>query len=166
MYLQIIYLSLGIILLMMGRKLFWLFAGGIGFILGCEYTTLLLKDASDQVVLIAALVIGMIAIILTFLMQKIGIGIAGFMAGGYVAVSIINELGVKLGWIPWLVFLLGGIIGALLSAFLFDWALIILSCLTGAFLIISTMNFSLQLTQILFLILVIIGIAAQVTQNK
>ena len=166
MYIDIIYLIFGIMLLMLGRKLFWLFSGVIAFVFGMEFIPLILSNQSQHIILIMALVLAIIAIILAFVVQKVGLAIAGFIAGGYVAMSIVNELGFNIPWLPWLLFVAGGIIGAIFIVILFDWALIILSSLSGAFLIIQTTGFSLPLTKVLFLFLVGVGILTQATLTK
>lgn len=166
MYIDIIYIVLGIVLLMLGRKLFWLFSGAIAFIFGVEFVPLFLHGQSQYVIWIIALVLSIIAIILAFVMQKIGLGVAGFLAGGYVAMSIVNELGCNISWLPWVLFAIGGVIGVVFTLVLFDWALIFLSSLSGAFLLVQVMGFSLHLTQILFVLLFAIGIATQTVNTK
>ena len=166
MYIDIVYIILGIVLLIFGRKLFWLFSGAIAFIFGVEFIPLFLHGQSQHVIWIIALVLSIIAVILAFVMQKIGLGVAGFMAGGYVAMSIVNELKVHIPWLPWVLFAAGGIIGVMLTLVLFDWALILLSALSGAFLLVQVMGFSLHLTQILFVCLVAMGIVTQATITK
>ena len=146
---------------MLGRKLFWLFSGAIAFIFGVEFIPLFLHGQSQHVIWIIALVLSIIAIILAFAMEKIGLRVAGFMAGGYVAMSIVNELRINIPWLPWILFAAGGGIGLVLTLVLFDWALILLSSLSGAFLIVQVSGFSLHLTKILFVLLVAVGITAQ-----
>ena len=166
MYIEIAYIMLGIVLLMLGRKLFWLFSGAIAFVFGVEFIPMILHGQSQYVIWIIALVLSIIAIILAFVVQKIGLGIAGFMAGGYVAMSIVNELGINIPWLPWVLFAIGAIIGVVFTLVLFDWALIVLSSLSGSFLIVQVTDFSLPLTKILFVLLVALGIATQTAITK
>lgn len=166
MNLDIVYIILGILLLMLGKKLFWLFSGAIAFIFGIEFIPLILRGQSQHMILIIALVLSIIAIVLSFVVQKIGLGVAGFMAGGYVMMSIVNELRINIPWMPWVLFAAGGIIGVVFTLVLFEWALIFLSAMSGAFLIVQVMRFSLPLTKILFVLLVVIGIATQTALAK
>ena len=53
-------LILGIALLVLGRKLFWLFVGAIGFLAGMEFASAYLQGYSENIVLIAGLVGGLI----------------------------------------------------------------------------------------------------------
>lgn len=166
MYINIIYIILGIVLLMLGRKLFWLFAGAMAFVFGVESVPLILTGQSQYVIWIIALVLAIIVLVLAFLAQKIGLGIAGFVAGGYVAVSIINQLKYNIPWLPWLVFAVGGLIGVVLVIVLFDLAIVVLSSLCGAFLIVQAVGFNLYLTKILFVFLVGVGIITQTILTK
>jgi hypothetical protein len=165
-YREVIYIALGILLLMMGRKLFWLFVGGLGFVAGIEYAGLLLHGQPEWVALVAALVMAVVGLVLAIVMQRVGVGIAGFIAGGYSALSVVQKLGYSLEWLPWVIFLAGGVVGVLLVMKLFDGALIVLSSLTGAFLIIETTQFNQDLTKILFIVLLVAGVAAQASQPR
>ena len=80
--------------------------------------------------------------------------------------SIVNKLGINISWLPLVLFAVGGIIGILFTVLLFDWALIVLSSLSGAFLIVQITNFSLPLTIILFVLLLLLGIVTQSAITK
>src|SRR3990172_3862121 len=67
-------------------------------------------------------------------------GVVAFLAGGYLGIGLLGLFGVELGTQWWQPFLLGGILGALISYPLFDWALIVLSALTGAVLIVQALE--------------------------
>ena len=70
-------------------------------------------------------------------------------------------LGLNQGAFSWIVYLIGGIIGALLVVFLFDWALIVLSSLAGASLISQALLLPAGIAGVIFLALVIVGIVIQ-----
>jgi len=63
--------------------------------------------------------------------------------------------------ITWLPYVIGGIIGAVILYFIFDWALIVLSTLTGATLIVQMVAFDPLVEFALFLVLVIVGMGFQ-----
>jgi hypothetical protein len=90
--------------------------------------------------LVVGLALGLLGALLAFFLQKIAIAIAGFAGGGYLAVLLCAPL---LGAVAmnqpasWICFLVGGIIGALLMNFFFNWALMILSSLEGAHIILK-----------------------------
>ena len=61
----------------------------------------------------------------------------------------------------WLPYIIGGIVGAIFLFFVFDWALIFLSTLTGATLIVQMVTFNPPVEITLFLALVIAGTVFQ-----
>jgi hypothetical protein len=67
-------------------------------------------------------------------------------------------LPVQMVWLPYII---GGIIGAIILFFVFDWALIFLSTLTGATLIVQMAAFRPWVEITLFLALVIAGMLFQ-----
>jgi NADH:ubiquinone oxidoreductase subunit 3 (subunit A) len=61
----------------------------------------------------------------------------------------------------WLPYIIGGVVGAVVLFLVFDWALIFLSTLTGATLIVQMAAFNPWFEIFLFLALVIAGMAFQ-----
>jgi hypothetical protein len=161
---------LGGVLLVLGRKLFWLFVAGVGFAVGMFITPLLLPDAPQGVTLAAAVALAVLGAVLAITMQKIAIGLVGFIAGGMIALWLLRTLGLDLGSIQWLVFIGGGILGALLLATLFDWGLILLSSLVGANLVLSGVGGLIALPEdflpIIFLVVFGLGVLIQARLMK
>ena len=87
--------------------------------------------------------------------------IAGFAAGGYIVFSLFGQFAGLPAQMTWLPYIIGGIIGAVILYFVFDWALIVLSTLTGATLIVQMVAFNPLVEIALFLALVIAGMAFQ-----
>jgi hypothetical protein len=155
--LGIAYIIIGIIILTSGRKLFWLFVGCIGFAVGFHYTPYLWNIQSHLFLIVIAILMGIIGAILAVFFQKIAIGLAGFAAGGYIAVNLLSLVGMQIGQIIWLPYLIGGIIGALLLFLIFDWALIIVSCFAGASMIIQPVDINPAAKFGLYFALIVIG---------
>jgi hypothetical protein len=157
----------GIGLLILGRKAFWLFVGGVGFVLGLYVATRIVPVSQGWLVLVLALVGGLLGALLAVVLQHIAVGLAGFVAGGYVAMNVVDMSGWEVGrrlpgaWENWLVFIVGGIIFAVLIGVLFEWALIILSSITGATLITQSLQLQASLLLPLFVVLVATGILVQ-----
>jgi len=154
--LSVISLILGGALLIAGRKLFWLFVGAAGFIAGLQLATQFWRGP-EILAIVIGLVVGVIFAVLAIFLQGVAIGVAGFLAGGYVFTVLAGMIGLNQGAFSWIVYLIGGIIGVLLVIFLFDWALITLSSLAGASLITQALGIS----GVLFLALVIVGVVIQ-----
>jgi hypothetical protein len=152
---------LGVLLLFLGRKIFWLFAGAVAFIFALtfipKYATL-----QQPTLFYIAVAIGVIAATAGVFLQKIVLRGAGFIAGGYVLFGLWENFlpSQSLPW--WLPFVIGGVLGALLLSFLFDWAMIILSSLTGAFLIVLALALEKNVQLVLLIALAILGIVVQV----
>lgn len=132
---MIIRALIGLALLSYGRKLFWLFVGGMGFILGVSLAGWYFGDQSEGVILLVGIIGGIIGAGLAIFLQKMAIGIAGFIAGGYGLLAIIELFNVSVGQFQFILYIIGGIIGAALVANLFEWAMILLSSLSGAVLL-------------------------------
>jgi hypothetical protein len=158
--LGILNIILGGTLLVLGRKLFWLFVAAIGFVLGMQVATRFFHG-SELITIIAGLVLGIIFALLAIFVESLAIGIAGFLGGGYVLVNITALIGLDRGATTWIAFILGGIIGVALIAFLFDWALISISSLAGASMIVGDLHFGASTSSVVFLVLLIAGVLIQ-----
>lgn len=159
--LSLINAILGGALIVAGRKLFWLFVGAAGFVVGVQLTARFWQGRSETMAIIIGLVIGLIFAGLAIFLQTIAIGIAGFLAGGYVLSVLATMLGLDRGPVLWATYIIGGIIGVVMVGYLFDWALISLSSLAGASLIVQTFQLQRVADGVIFLVLVIIGVAIQ-----
>jgi len=151
---------LGAVLLIAGRKLFWLFIGILGFITGVQVTASF-WHGSDWLLVIIGLIVGIIFAALANFLQKLAIAIAGFLSGGYVAMVVAGILGFEGGPIALGIYILGGLAGIALINFLFDWTLIALSSLAGAALIIRTFFAHGGSAQLIFFGLFIFGVLVQ-----
>lgn len=123
----------GIILLLFGRRLFWLFVALAGFLAGWTFAKENLDIHPESSLLLVAIVVGLISALVAIFLQKFAVALAGFLSGGYLALSLALALGYKSAGT--IVFIFGGVIGGLLFWAVFDWALIVLASLMGALLI-------------------------------
>src|ERR1043165_5645862 len=73
----------GTLLLLFGRRLFWLFTAGIGFFLAAQLCTEVLKGHPQWVTLAIAIAVGVLGALAAILFQRVLIGIVGFFAGGF-----------------------------------------------------------------------------------
>ncbi len=153
---------LGGALLLAGRRIFWLFVGMAGFVTGLELTTRFFHGP-EAMAIVVGLLIGLIFALLAVFLQTIAIGIAGFLAGGYVLLALAALFGLDKAPLVAVIYLVGGIIGVLLVSFLFDWAIITLSSLAGATLIVQAFRLQRAADGFIFLILFLAGVAIQGT---
>ena len=154
---------LGVVVLFFGRKLFWLCVAAIGFAAGVELAPHLVQDPSALLSLTIALLLGIIGALLALFLQKIAIAVLGFLAGGKLAGAIAAAFFVHYAQHSTIIFVIGGVIGAILLLVLFDWALIVVSSLIGAHLIVyqSTIALPQSGSIILFIGLAVVGILVQ-----
>jgi hypothetical protein len=152
---------IGIVILLFGRKLFWLCVAAVGFAAGVEIAPHLVNEPSPLLALTVALVLGIIGALLALFLQKIAIAVLGFLAGGKLAGAIAAAFFVQYAQHSTVVFVIGGIVGAILLLVLFDWALIVVSSLIGAHLIQSAIVLPASGSTIVFIGLVVLGILVQ-----
>ena len=157
----LIRLVLGTIMLTMGSRLYWLFLGIVGFMLGFDMAGQAMAGRPHSVVLFIALLAGVAGAFIAVFLQRIAIVAGGFLAGGYLVFGLLEGFGIRSNTYQWLFFVLGGVIGAFLLWVLFDWALIILSSGLGSVLLLKALPVNQQMTKLLFFVLLILGIAFQ-----
>lgn len=158
--LNLVNVILGAGLLVAGRKLFWLFVGAAGFVTGLQLASRL-PQTSEGVAVIIGLVIGIIFALLAIFLQRLAIAIAGFLAGGYILTALAGMVDLDTGASLWITYIIGGILGVILVSLLFDWALITLSSLAGAALIVQSLFPESPAGGIIFFIIVVIGLVIQ-----
>jgi hypothetical protein len=154
-------LVLGILLLLFGRRVFWLFVAVAGFIAGLTFATQLMSGQPELVILLIAIIAGVIGAFLGIMLEGLAILIAGFLAGGYLATTLVVSLGLTLSAGYWVIYIIGGIVGLLLVAALFDWAIIILSALLGVEIIMPFLSTPASAYWLFSLGLLILGILVQ-----
>ena len=152
---------IGAVILLFGRRLFWLCVAAVGFAAGIELAPYLIHEPSTLLALTFAIVLGCVGALLAMFLQKIAIAVAGFLAGGKLATAIAAAFFVQHATYFGITFVIGGIIGALLLLALFDWALIVLSAVVGAHLIQSAIVLPASGSTILFVALAVVGVLVQ-----
>jgi hypothetical protein len=150
----------GIALLFAGRKLFWLFVAISGFVAGVQLAQRYWQGP-EWIAILVGLAVGVLFALLAVFLRVVAISIAAFLAGGSILVNIAGLLGIDIGAFTWIVYVVGGILGLILVSLLFDWALITLSSLAGAALILESVRFAPAFTTIGFVLLVLLGIVFQ-----
>lgn len=143
----LVMLPLGLLSLFLGRQLFWLFVGISGFLLGLLIGGVIgISNGWDwPVILLVGLFLGGAAAVLSIYLQKPMASLAGFMMGGlltavlYMLVRYGANIAARLmfggpGPETWILFLVGGVAAAVFVWVTYEWALIVLSSLSGALL--------------------------------
>jgi hypothetical protein len=158
---NVFYLIAGAALLILGRKIFWLFAAVIGFLFGLSIAQQIIPGQPQTIMLLVALIMGGVGAFLAIMVQKFAIGMVGFIAGGYLVNLLIPMLSINLGTFIWLAVIIGGIIGAVLASTMFDWTLILLSSAIGASVITNHLTLPQPFPLVLLVVLFIFGLIIQ-----
>lgn len=125
---------LGLILAFAGRRFLWLFIGLAGFVLGYTLTEFFLRD-QGTVQLIVGVVVGLIGAFLARRFTNFLLGLAGFILVGSAFMTIGELFNLTELWISLLLFVIGGLVGIGLARFSFSIAVIVISALGGASLV-------------------------------
>ncbi len=158
--------AVGLLLLLFGRRLYWLFVGAIGFAVGMNVASRALERESETTRLALALVVGLVGVILALFLQRVAIALAGFLAGAWLGAGLWNALSGSPSSLPWLAALAGGILGAVLSATLFDWVLIVISSLAGATLVAQYLPVARDAQGVVIAVLALVGIVVQASARR
>jgi hypothetical protein len=134
----VVNLLAGAALLLVGRKLYWLFVAIAGFYVGIEVARALVLDQPQWMIWLIAAAAGIIGALVAMLFQRVAFAIGGFYAGGYLVLVAAERFLPGAAGVG--AFLIGGVLGAVAAALLMDWAIIVLSCMVGAALVVSALG--------------------------
>jgi hypothetical protein len=158
---NILYIVAGLILLTSGRKLYWLFTGIAGFAAGLYLASIFVRTDLEWLHWLIAILVGILGAVLARVVQKVAVGVAGFLAGGYGLIFLLNMLNVHIGEVTWPFFLGGGLVGLVLVLTLLEVALILLTTWAGATLVVQGTTFTGWLETLTFFVLLFIGLGTQ-----
>jgi uncharacterized membrane protein YccC len=157
---QILIIILGIAILFFGRKLFWLYVAAVGFLVGAELIKIVSPSEPQWVLITGGLAAGLIGSVLALFFQRVAFGLAGFFAGAYLGVLVVQTTGLG-GGNSIIGFAVGGLGGTVAALLLMNWAIIIFSSLVGAGAILTQLPLGPRALALVFVALVIIGIMVQ-----
>ncbi|MBI1803434.1 MAG: DUF4203 domain-containing protein [Ignavibacteriae bacterium] len=152
---------LGILLLVAGRKLYWLSVGVLGFLTGIILAARFFPGRPEWMTYVIAGGLGILGAVAAVVLQKIAVAALGFVAGGFLLVNITEGLHWTTTESFWLPFLLGGVLGAILLSQVFDWVLIIASSITGAYLLVKEIHIAHSSQIVVLILLTVIGVLIQ-----
>lgn len=122
----------GVIILLLGRELSFLFSAAMAAFIGNRLTYLLPFTWPAWSDLAFITVLAILAAVLTLTNKNTGYYVCGFLVGGF-ALSEYYAPGAST--LPLLPFIVGSILGAVSIGLLGEWAMIVVACLIGAYLI-------------------------------
>lgn len=158
---RLLAVAFGLVLLLAGRRIFWLVLGVVGFLFAFDLANRVLGLDSQGLGLVIAVLAGLVGIFVAIFLQKVAIGVAGFLIGGYLAFSLLRVDPGSISGGDIVAFVVGGVVCAFLALWLFEAALILLSSLAGAALVIDGLALEPTAATLGFLVLAVVGIAVQ-----
>jgi hypothetical protein len=133
---------IGVALLGFGRKGLPLFLTAFGALAGMTVAHSYFPAPSSGMMIAAIIVGGLLGALTAFFIQKVAVFLAGVLGGGYVGYL----LALQMGWIqngfPWIPVVACAVVGLFFAHFILKWALIVLSSVVGAFLLVSLLHLS------------------------
>lgn len=161
MIIHILSLLAGVLLLLAGRRLFWLAAGLTAFLFSWQLSSSLFGGGS--LVWLTSAAIGLIFAWLAVKFFRSLTYFFGFLAGAIILPAVSALIGLDIGW--YALALAGGVTGFILVAVTLHWGLILITAFAGAEALSQGVQSSLALnnptTNIIFLVLLALGIAWQ-----
>jgi len=163
----VVLLVTGGVLLLFGRRLFWLFVGLVGAVAALVIATEWVGLEAGTPSLLAAVAAGLVGALLAILVQKAAVAVVGFLAGVWGALVLLQmtaSSATSLFDLPALqtvLALVAGVVGAVVAAQVFDAALVVLSALTGSLLLVAGLGFVGSVALASFFALAVFGVLAQ-----
>jgi hypothetical protein len=154
---------LGVILLLFGRKLFWLGIAVLGFYIGLSAAEAFGITGEGFSGIAVGVIAGLLGVFLLYFLQKIALSVFGFCAGVYLTFMLMHQLRFDVTW-AWL--LGGGLTGLIIASVFFHTALIIVTSLFGAYCIVREIPASSGYHMPIFVLLAMIGMFVQNAMRK
>jgi hypothetical protein len=164
LYHPFFHLILGLVLLFMGRSLFWILVGAVGFLSGFELAEYFFVDQPFWVMVATGVCLGLVGLIMALIFQHIAIILTGILAGGLIGLELYLLLFPLAGDLRWMAFILGAFLGGILVEMFFSWMLIILSAIFGAMLLLEPFYTGPIFNHPIFWVLFITGMIIQSCQ--
>jgi len=149
----------GLLLLGWGRRLFWLLVAWLGFTFGFDLAARLMGPPNDALVLAVGVVFGILGALAALWLESVAIALAGLLGGAYVFGQI--ALLMQPQWaLPMAI--VGAIVGLMVMFSLFDTALVVLSSLIGAHLVVEALPLGAVASFFVWTALTVAGMMVQI----
>ena len=157
---ELISIAVGVLLLLVGRRMFWLFVGLAGFLCGFQSGQMFFPEQA-MLGIVLGLLLGVVGIFVAVFFQRLSFAIGGFFAGGYLGLAVCSHF----QWeaLSHVCFVAAGLLCAILAYKWMDWGIIVLSAFAGASAIVFSAMVPLSPTWrfVVFLLLAIVGCVVQ-----
>ena len=157
----IVEVGIGFMMLLAGRPTYWVYVGGITFLIGSQYARQRIIFSWSWDNLLLALVFAVVGVALTFSFNRWAARIASFLAGGYLIYTMPTLFTGKADNFSPLYFALAGIAAVILVLISFNVGIVVLSALVGATMILNNIQIGMLDQRVMFGMLSIISIITQ-----
>lgn len=151
----------GLFVLFLGRRLFWVFVGVVGFFAGLQFGLKVFSGVADWLLLLLSILAGAICAGLSILLQRVAVAIAGALVGGMIAIRLAPMVGLHSSGEIGAASIAGALLAAVLLTVLFDPVLIFLSALVGAVMVSEGLPLDPMIEPIVLVICFVAGVLAQ-----
>jgi hypothetical protein len=151
----------GFIGILVGRPMYAVFTGIVGFLIGNYLEGVLNVAPPGWGQITFSLLLAAFGALAALTFKRWAVKAAGFIAGGFLIYNLPMALGAEKSWGNWLLFLIAGGVCVILLSIWFDFALMTISTLTGVALILPVMKFGRIDAGSMFFILALFGIVTQ-----
>ncbi len=159
-------LLVGAVLVLFGRRMFWLASGLLGFFLGIMLITRYYTNLPVKTQWIIALIVGCLIGVALVLLQKLAISVLGFAVGAYLGYTLLQWLEMEVSLLTiGLVFALA-LVGLLLSLRLFDFAVSAVTSFMGAMIISDVLDLQGLPGLAMLLVIFVLGVIVQSTDHR
>lgn len=162
MGIRIFQILFGLAMLFLGRRLFWVFVGSIGFITATEVALANFSHQPDWVIVLIGLAFGVAGALMALFFQAGAIASAGILGGGYLGLLVIRSLNVSNQTAIVISYVIGAIIGLILFFVFFDSALVAISSFSGAYILVQQIPLSGLNFWLVLILFAFVGIVVQI----
>ena len=127
---------MGIALITMGRRLFWLLVGLAGFVVGWMVAATYLLDLAMPPLAVAVLT-GLLGVLVALFAQKVAVMLAGLVVGALIGQWLLAYLPISTSSWDALIIIAAALAGAISARQVFNVALTLLSSAAGALLLVE-----------------------------
>ena len=158
---RIVGIVAGALLVLFGRKLFWAFVALAGFLFGYNFAVYALGLENELASVLLGLVLGSLGALVAVFFKRLALGLAGFVVGCLGLLWVAAQGGWDTGPLVWIGALAAGGVGALLARTVFEAALVILSSMLGAALLVDGLGWRGVDPVVFFLVITGLGVVFQ-----
>jgi len=157
---------IGVALLAFERKGLPLFLTAFGALAGMTAAHIYFPAASSGLMITAIVIGGLIGALAAFFVQKVAVFLAGILGGGFVGYLLAQQMGWLQNGFPWIPVIVCAIVGLFVAHFILKWALIVLSSVVGAYLLVNLLHLSPSVSALLTIGAAVAGIWFQASSGK